>query len=169
MYTLIDCSEPLHGDAIAALLNDAILKSTAIYDDTPRDAAAMRAWFAAKVDGGFPVIGAIDEAGTLLGFASYGVFRTLPGYRFTVEHAIYLAEAARGRGLGRVLLDALVARAQSQGRHMMVGVIDVDNTASIALHQRAGFTHAGTLKEAGFKFGRWLDVAFYQKMLKNKT
>ncbi|MHB8766428.1 MAG: GNAT family N-acetyltransferase, partial [Deferrisomatales bacterium] len=101
----------------------------------------------------------------LLGFATYGVFRAWPAYKYSVEHSVYVHPSHRGRGLGRVLLAALVARARAQGVHVLVGGIDADNRASRALHEALGFSHAGTIRQAGFKFGRWLDLAFYQLVL----
>lgn len=162
---LIDCTEDAHAGAILAIFNEAIANSTALYDYRPRAPESMAPWFATKRSNGFPVIGAVDEDGTLLGFASYGTFRAWPAYKYTVEHSIYIHHAQRGRGLGRVLLQALVEAAQARDVHTMVGGIDAQNSASIALHQRLGFTHAGTIREAGFKFGRWLDLAFYQRTL----
>ncbi|WP_038205336.1 GNAT family N-acetyltransferase [Xenophilus azovorans] len=159
---LIDCTEAEHAPAILEILNEAIANSTALYDYAPRPPQAMAAWFAAKRAGGFPVVGAVDAAGRLAGFASWGTFRAFPAYKYTVEHSIYVHHAHRGRGLGRVLLLELIRRAQAAGVHVMVGCIDASNAASIGLHQRLGFVHAGTFPQVGFKFGRWLDAAFYQ-------
>lgn len=126
----------------------------------------MSAWFAAKRQNGFPVIGLENLQGELLGFASWGTFRAWPAYKYSVEHSIYLHRDHRGRGLGRALLQALVDRAAADGNvHVLVGAIDAANTASIRLHERLGFTHAGTVRQAAFKFGRWLDLALYQRIL----
>ena len=160
---LIDCTEAEHAPAILAILNEAIAHSTALYDDAPRPPQAMAAWFATKRAGGFPVVGAVDAAGELAGFASWGSFRAFPAYKYTVEHSVYVHHAHRSRGLGQVLLGELIRRAQAAGVHVMVGCIDAANTASIGLHQRLGFVHAGTFSQVGFKFGRWLDAAFYQR------
>lgn len=162
---LVDCTPERHASAILAILNEAIVHSTALYDYHPRPPGSMAGWFAAKAAGGFPVIGLEGEDGTLHGFASYGVFRAWPAYKYTVEHSIYVDAAHRGRGVGAQLLQALVERARSQEVHVLVGAIDANNHASIALHRRHGFTHAGTIAQAGFKFGRWLDLAFYQRTL----
>jgi phosphinothricin acetyltransferase len=162
---LIDCTHDAHAPAILDILNDAIVTSTALYDYQPRTLASMRGWFDAKAAGGFPVIGAVDEAGTLLGFASYGTWRAFPAYKYTVEHSVYVHKDARGRGLASLLMRALIDAARAQGKHLLVGAIDAANDASIALHQQLGFVHAGTVRQAGFKFGRWLDVAFYQLIL----
>ena len=161
----VDCTLERHGDAILAILNDAIANSTALYDYRPRAPESMGPWFEAKARGRFPVLGVEDAGGTLLGFASYGTFRAWPAYKYSVEHSIYVRRDARGRGIGRGLLQRLVDAAQAQDYHLMVGGIDVDNAASIALHTALGFTYSGTIRQAGFKFGRWLDLAFYQRIL----
>ena len=162
---VISCTHAAHAEAILAIFNEAIATSTALYDYQPRTADSMVAWFAAKAAGNYPVIGAIDADGTLLGFASYGPFRAFPAYKYSVEHSIYVHREHRGQGLGRALLERLVEAARAQDLHMLVGVIDMANSSSIALHEQLGFRHAGTLQQAGFKFGRWLDVGFYQRIL----
>jgi len=162
---LIPCTEALHASAILAIFNDAIVNSTALYDYKPRAPESMGPWFATKRSNGFPVIGAEDDAGQLLGFASYGSFRAWPAYKYSVEHSIYIHPDHRGAGLGRTLLEALIVAARERDVHTMIGGIDASNAASIALHTRLGFEHAGTIRQAGFKFGRWLDLAFYQRLL----
>jgi phosphinothricin acetyltransferase len=124
----------------------------------------MLAWFNAKSRGNYPVIG-IERAEELLGFATYGPFRSWPAYKYTIEHSIYVRADQRGKGLGQRLLHELIAYAREQNYHCLVGGIDVTNESSIRLHQKLGFTHAGTVRHAGFKFGRWLDLAFYQLIL----
>lgn len=162
---LVDCDEARHAAAILAILNDAIVSSTALYDYQPRPASSMAAWFAAKRAGGFPVLGMESGSGELLGFASYGHFRAHAAYKYTVEHSVYVHREHRRRGIGDGLLAALIARARAQQLHVLVGGLDAANVASIALHERHGFHHAGTIREAGFKFGRWLDLAFYMLRL----
>lgn len=166
---LVDCSFEHHAAAILEIFNDAILNSTALYDYRARSMDNMRAWFEVKTAGAFPVIGVEDSDGTLLGFASYGTFRAWPAYKYTVEHSIYVHPTYRGLGLGKLLLPAIIKRARSHDVHVMVGGIDAENQASIALHERFGFTLAGTIRQAGFKFGRWLDLAFYQLTLDTPT
>ncbi len=162
---LVDCTEEEHGDAILDIMNDAIENSTALYDYVRRPRASMTGWFAAKRDRDFPVLGAVDDAGTLLGFASYGTFRAFPAYKYSVEHSVYVQKGHRGRGIGRALMHELIARAERQEYHVLIGGIDRDNHASIALHEKLGFKHAGTIHHAGFKFGRWLDLGFYELVL----
>ena len=163
MKTIL-CTEQ-HLESIREILNEAIVHSTAIYDYHPRPPEAMRSWFEVKKKGNFPVIGAEDEAGTLLGFASYGVFRSWPAYKYSVEHSVYVDAAFRGRGVGRLLMMALIEAARGQNYHTMIGGIDASNQASIGLHRSLGFTQCASIKEAGFKFGRWLDLEFYQLLL----
>ena len=124
----------------------------------------MVPWFAAKRAGRYPVIGVVSGE-QLTGFASYGSFRAWPAYKYSVEHSVYVHSDHRGKGIGKALMTRLIDVAAEQQYHVMVGGIDVENEASIALHQRLGFTHAGTIRQAGFKFGRWLDLAFYQRIL----
>ncbi|MFA0923510.1 GNAT family N-acetyltransferase [Xanthomonas fragariae] len=162
---LIDCSQARHASAILDIFNDAIANSTALYDYRPRSPESMVGWFATKRAAGFPVIGVENADGTLMGFASYGTFRAWPAFKYSVEHSIYIHRDHRGKGLGRTLLQGLIAAAEKHGVHVLVGGIDTSNQASIALHEQLGFTHAGTVREVGFKFGRWLDLAFYQRIL----
>lgn len=162
---LIQCTEERHAGEILEIFNEAIVNSTALYDYKPRAPESMAPWFATKRSHGFPVLGIEDESGRLMGFASYGTFRAWPAYKYSVEHSIYIHRDHRGAGLGRRLLQALIEAAGERDVHTMIGGIDATNAASIALHQRLGFTHAGTIREAGFKFGRWLDLAFYQRVL----
>jgi phosphinothricin acetyltransferase len=161
----VTCTHAAHAPAILGILNDAIATSTALYDYRPRPPESMGPWFQAKEAGGFPVIGAEDDGGRLLGFATYGAFRAWPAYKYSVEHSVYVHREHRGQGVGRALLERLIAAARAQDLHVMVGGIDVENRASIALHESLGFVHAGTVRHAGFKFGRWLDLAFYQLIL----
>ena len=162
---LIHCTEERHADAILDIFNHAILHSTALYDYKPREASSMAGWFEVKRRNGFPVLGVEDRQGRLLGFASYGTFRAWPAYKYSVEHSIYIHHECRGMGLGKLLLGSLIEEATARDVHTMVGGIDLSNQASIALHERLGFQPAGVIKEVAYKFGRWLDLAFYQKVL----
>lgn len=158
---IIDCGES-HIAAILAILNESILNSTAVYDYQPRSMETISTWFAAKRQGGFPVLGAVSDHGELIGFATYGAFRPWPAYKYTVEHSLYVDAERRRKGIGKQLLGALIERAMKQNYHAIIGGIDSANTASIALHVKLGFMHVATLPEVGFKFGRWLDLYFYQ-------
>lgn len=162
---LVECSEAEHSGPILEILNDAIVSSTALYDYQPRTPSHMSGWFEAKRAGNFPIWGAVDDAGGLLGFATYGTFRAFPAFKYSVEHSVYVARAARNGGVGGALMRRLIESAIQQQKHVLIGGIDADNQGSITFHERLGFVHAGTVKQAGFKFGRWLDLAFYQLIL----
>lgn len=164
-HTLVSCTHARHAQAILDIFNDAIQTSTALYDYQPRPWASMATWFDAKSRDNFPVIGIEDAAGTLLAFGSLGTFRAWPAYKYTAEHSVYVHRDHRGRGLGRQVLSALIDAAQQRDLHAMIAGIDASNLASIALHERLGFRHVGTLPQVGYKFGRWLDLAFYQRLL----
>lgn len=162
---LVRCTLAEHGGGILRILNDAIVSSTALYDYVPRPPESMTAWFDEKRAGDFPVWGAVTDDGQLLGFASYGVFRVRPAYKYTVEHSVYVDGAARGQGVGKALMRRLIESAVEQDKHVLVGGIDAENLASVKFHESLGFEPSGIIKQAGFKFGRWLDLAFYQLVL----
>ncbi len=150
--------------AIVAIYNDAVLHTTAIWNETPVDLDNRRVWFAERTRRGFPVLVA-EWDGCVAGYASYGDFRAFDGYRHTVEHSVYVDAARRGAGLGRLLLAATVTAAERAGVHVMVGGIEAENTASIRLHESLGFVRAGVLHQVGRKFGRWLDLLFMERVL----
>jgi len=152
-------------EAIRAIFNDAIANTTALYENEPRTPEFMAEWFAGKHSRSLPVIGALADDGTLMGFGTYGPFRPLVGFRHTVEHSLYIASPYRGQGLGRQLLQRLIELATAGGYHTMLGMIDGENDVSIKLHEALGFQHCGRLRETGCKFGRWLDVVIMQRML----
>ena len=162
---LIQCTEPEHAASILAIFNEAILNSTALYDYRPRTMETMAAWFASKSKGNFPIIGIANDSDELMGFASYGTFRGFPAYKYTVEHSVYVDPRFRGRGVGKRLLQEIIAIAKRQDYHVLVGAIDAANSVSIRLHERLGFTPCGVVRQAGFKFNRWLDLALYQLIL----
>lgn len=153
---------------ILEILNEAILNSTALYDYKARSIESMAQWFKDKELAGYPVIGAFENE-KLLGFASYGAFRNWPAYKYTVEHSVYIYREHRGKGLSVLLMQALIDEARKQQYHVMVGAIDASNQISIALHQKLGFDYSGTIRQAGFKFGRWLDLALYQLILETPS
>ena len=165
MMRVIQCEENRHAEAILAIFNEAIVNSTALYDYKPRTREMMTAWFQTKVNGKYPVIGIENDSGELLGFGSYGTFRAWPAYKYSIEHSVYVDVRFRGRGIGGRLLQEVIAKAREQDYHILVGASDAANSASLRLHERLGFTHCGTIRQAGFKFGRWLDLLFYQLIL----
>jgi phosphinothricin acetyltransferase len=150
--------------ALTAIYNEVIASSTAVYSDNPVDLADRRAWWAARVGQGYPVLVA-DAGEGVLGFSTFGDFRAWPGYRFSVEHSVHVAAGHRGGGVGRALVEALFPIAASLGKHVMLAGVDGENAASIRFHERLGFEQAGRLRQVGFKFDRYLDLVFLQRFL----
>ena len=151
--------------AILAIYNEAVEHTTAIWNETQVDLANRQAWLAERTAAGFPVLVAHDDAGSVLGYASYGTWRSIEGFRQTVEHSVYVRSDQRGQGIGPLLMQALIARAQQAKLHVMVAAIESGNDASIRLHERLGFVTSGQMPQVGRKFGRWLDLTFMQLML----
>ncbi|MCP5521404.1 MAG: N-acetyltransferase [Verrucomicrobiales bacterium] len=151
--------------AINAIYADAVLHTVSTWDYEPMDMARREAWFAAHEREGLPVFVAVTEAGTVLGWSALNQYNHRPGYRFTVENSVYVGEPHQGRGLGRRLLAALIEAARELGMHSIVAAIDGENEASVRLHRAFGFEPAGRVREAGFKFDRWLDVVYLQLLL----
>ncbi len=160
--------DPSDLPAITAIYAEAVQTGTASFELTPPDLEEMRRRHAALVTGGHPYLVAASPKGAVLGYAYAGPYRPRPAYRWTVEDSIYLAAAARGLGLGRALLGALIEAATAAGFRQMVAVIgDSGNQASIALHRAAGFHPVGTFAAVGWKHGRWLDSVLMQRPLGN--
>lgn len=164
-YQLRTCTEDQLPE-ILDIYNDAIINTTALYDYKTRTMETMDAWYADKLNGNYPIIGAFDNDNVLLGFATYGQFRVRPAYKYTIEHSVYVRHDKRGFGVGRTLLKALIVAAGEQDYHVLMGVIDSLNETSIHLHKKEGFVHCGNMKQVGYKFGKWLDADFYQLILK---
>lgn len=179
-------AQPVHAPGIAAIYNDAVAHTTAVWNEQLVDADNRAAWLADRQAAGFPVLvavgsaggaGSADGAGTsgaadgpagtgeVLGYATYGPWRAFDGYRHTVEHSVYVRGDQRGKGLGRTLMEALLERAGTQGIHVMVAGIEAGNTGSLVLHEKLGFEKVGHLPQVGAKFGKWLDLVFLQKTL----
>ena len=150
--------------AMLAIYNDAVLTTTAVYDYQPRSSEQQAAWFQAKHEQGLPVLVA-EDGGAVVGFASYGPFRPWPAYLHSVENSLYVTPERRSRGIGSLLLPALIKRAAERGLHTMIAGIDATNEASLRLHAKFGFERVAQFREVGWKFERWLDLAFLQLML----
>lgn len=156
-------------EKVMAIYNDAVEHTTAIWNDTKVDLANRLAWHADRRRAGYPVLVAVGDDGDVLGYASFGDWRAFDGYRHTVEHSVYVRADARGGGIGKALMEALIQRAKAIGKHMMVAGIEAGNTGSIRLHKKLGFEQVGLLTEVGTKFGAWLDLAFLQLRLDQRT
>jgi L-amino acid N-acyltransferase YncA len=150
--------------AITAIYNDVLLNSTAIYRDEPATVAERAGFWRSRKEQDYPTIVA-EDGDSIIGFASFGDFRSWPGYRFTVEHTVHVHADHRGRGIGSGLVQALFPLAAAAGKHVMTGGIDADNTASLRFHERLGFERVAHFKEVGFKFDRFLDLLFVQRII----
>jgi phosphinothricin acetyltransferase len=161
---LIDVAEAVRADMpeILAIYNEVIRNSTAVYSEVEFTAERGDAWFDAKAAQRWPFLVARDASG-IVGFGTLGDFRAWPCYQFSVEHSVHVRVDRRGVGIGRALVEELIARAAALGKHVMVAGIDADNAVSIGLHERLGFSVVGRLHEVGFKFGRWLDLVFMER------
>jgi L-amino acid N-acyltransferase YncA len=149
---------------VTAIYNSIVLTSTAIYNDVPATLENRLAWWQGLVDQAYPFLVAV-EGETIVGYATFGDFRPWPGYRFTVEGTVHLREGVRGRGIGTLLLNELIARARTLGKHMMIAGVDAENVASLRFLEGFGFRRAGLLREVGYKFDRYLDLCFLQYAL----
>ena len=150
---------------ILEIYNDAIINTTAVYDYTPHTLEDRRLWYKQKIEGGYPIL-VFEENNKVIGFATFGQFRAWQAYKYTIEHSVYVHKAYRKKGIGTMLLEEIIEIANKQNYATLIAGIDAVNEKSIKVHERLGFTHSGTIKKAGFKFGKWLDLAFYQLDLK---
>jgi L-amino acid N-acyltransferase YncA len=164
-YDIKSCDEAQLPE-ILEMFNDAIINTTSVYDYLPRTVEFMTEWYNSKLKGPYPIIGLFDKHNTLLGFGTYGPFRSRPAYKYSVEHSIYVRHDKRGKGYGKILLQEIINSAMKDNYHVLIGGIDADNKISIKFHENMGFEYAGTIKHAGYKFGKWLDLTFYQLILK---
>jgi phosphinothricin acetyltransferase len=150
--------------AILEIINYNILNSTSLYDYEPRTLENQIAIFDEKLSKGFPILVATENK-TVVGFGYYSEFRFREAYKFTVEHSVYAHPNHIGKGIGKLILENLIRLAKAQKFHTMIGVIDAENQSSIDFHKKFGFEIAGTIKDSGYKFDRWLHSVFMQKML----
>lgn len=150
-------------EGIRAIYNREVLEGTATFDLRPRTSPEQLQWLTDR-PGAHAVVVAV-EGGAVLGFGSLSSYRDRPAYRTTVEDSVYVAAAEQGRGVGRAVLDHLLATATDHGFHAVIARITDRNEASVALHERCGFTVVGVEQEVGRKFSRWLDVVVMQRLL----
>lgn len=163
MTATIRRAEPGDNDAIAAIWNREVLETDATTDTEPRDAAAQAAWLAAHGPD-YPVVVALEGA-EVVGFGALAPYRPKPAFARTVEDSVYVRDGWRGKGLGRLILGALVALARERGHHSMIARVTAANAPSLAVHERAGFVRVGRERAVAFKRGAWLDIVTLQRRL----
>jgi phosphinothricin acetyltransferase len=165
MSPTIRAASPADIPAIARIYAHAVRHGTASFEIEPPDEAEIARRYRALLDGGYPYFAA-EIDGAVVGYAYAGPYRPRPAYRWTVEDSIYIDPQAHRRGIGRMLLDRLMAESTARGFRQMIAVIgDSAQIASIELHRAAGFRHVGNIENVGFKFGRWLDSVIMQRAL----
>jgi Sortase and related acyltransferases len=146
--------------AILEIYNDAIKNTTAIYAYKPHSLEDRTIWYEQKLRDGFPLL-VFEEGRRIAGYATYGPFRTYPAYKYTVEHSVYVHKDHRGKQIGTALMRELMKLADPRYVTMVAG-IDASNAGSILMHKKLGFRECGTIRKAGYKFGKWLDLVFYE-------
>lgn len=146
---------------ILEIYNDAILNTTAIYAYKPHTIDDRIQWYEKKKEDGHPLL-VFEQNNKVVAFATYGPFRAYPAFKYTIEHSVYVHKNYRNLGVGKILLKELIDLANGDEYATMVACIDSLNEKSIKIHERFGFKYSGTITKAGFKFGKWLDLVFYQ-------
>jgi L-amino acid N-acyltransferase YncA len=153
-----------HAQATRAIYNEAVEKTTATFEMTPRSLSEQLEWVT-EHSGAYPAVVALGEEGLVFGFGSLSPYRPRPAYSTTVEDSVYVHSGYQRRGVGRVLLEELIELAGAYGFHAIIARIAGGNEASVALHGACGFEVIGIEKEVGRKFGRWLDVVSMERLI----
>jgi L-amino acid N-acyltransferase len=152
---------------IQKLYNHNVLTSNAVYDETEKSEEAMISWLELKQQQNMPVIIA-ESNGQFFGYGTFGQFRPWEGFRYCVEHSLYIVEEYKGQGFGKLLLKQLISVARQMKMRSMVAGIDSENKGSLHLHRLLGFEEIGTFRNAGFKNGKWLDLTMLQLQLEKE-
>ncbi len=148
-------------ESILCILNDEIKFGTSVYDYKEKSLSDIQTWYQEKRKHKFPVLVA-QINNEVIGYSTYGYFRPREGYQFSIEHSVYLSKNSQGKGVGKLLMDNLIAIAIDQGFHRMLAVVDANNIGSCRFHEKLGFKEVGKMTEVGYKFDKWLDVIIMQ-------
>jgi L-amino acid N-acyltransferase YncA len=155
--------------AILEIYADAVLHSTASAEYVPPSLASRYKWFDEHARDGFPIFVATHDLGKVVGWSSLSRHKERYGYRFSVESSIYIHPQWRGRGVGKLLMPPLIDAARAMGMHAIVAGITLDNQASLKLHEKFGFERVAQFREVLYKFDKWLDVVYVEKLLGSNT
>lgn len=156
----------LDAPAIAAIWNPFIENTAITFNPVVKRPEEVAEMIVTRTTAGHGFLVACDdETGEITGFATYAQFRAGIGYSKTMEHTIVLAPTIKGRGQGRALMTAIEAHAREEGAHQMIAGVSAENEAGIAFHARMGYAEAARIREAGWKFGRHMDLVLMQKFL----
>ncbi len=164
MSMMIRLMEEKDLPGVLDIYNDIILTSKAVYRYETQSLEEKRRWFKEQQTIGNPLL-VFDVNSTVAGFATYSQFRSYTGYKHTMEHSVYVHKDHYQKGIAIQLMQELIRIAKEQGVKTLVAGIDGKNIGSIKVHEKLGFEYAGTIKNAGYKFGQWLDLVFYQLQL----
>lgn len=148
-------------EKVLDIFNDAIINTTAAYHVEPQTLEEKRQWFLAKQKVNDPMF-VYEENGEVIGFVTYSQFRSYEGYKYSMEHSVYVDKNHHGKGIGKILLQKIIDEAKIRGVKTLIAVIDSENIGSIKMHEKFGFYFAGRLKNVGYKFDKWLDIVYYQ-------
>jgi len=152
-------------EALADIYGDAVLHGFGTFEEDPPSAADMDGRRRAVQEKGLPYLVA-EVDGRVLGFAYAGPFRPRAAYRYTLEDSVYVLPEAKGKGVGRAVLSAVIEACEALGIRQLMAVIgDTENAGSVGLHRSLGFEQTGVGKSVGFKHGRWVDIVHMQKAL----
>jgi phosphinothricin acetyltransferase len=150
---------------IQAIYADEVLHGLATFEEIPPTVADLLSRREKFLSQGLPYLAA-EHNGAVVGYSYASIYRPRPAYRNTIEDSVYVAEGMRGKGVGLALLTTLISRCEKGPWRQMIAVIGhTGNIGSIALHQRLGFRHVGTLEAVGFKLGQWVDTVLMQRAL----
>jgi L-amino acid N-acyltransferase YncA len=155
---------PADAGAVAEIYNHYVAHTVVTFAEQPVDAAEMAALISEASSHALPFLVAKAQ-GEVVGFSYASKWKGRCAYRFSAETTVYLAHAHIGRGVGSRLYSEVIARLRTAGLHAAIGGIALPNDASIGLHRKLGFAEAGTFREVGYKFGRWIDVAYWELLL----
>jgi len=164
MTAVIRAATVLDAASIAGIYNYYVRETVVTFDEEEVSADAMAAQIGKGIEGSLPWLVA-EEEGSVIGYSYAGAWHGRCAYRFSVESTVYLDHRCTGRGTGTRLYRGLLDILRQRSMHVVVGGIALPNEASIALHERLGFSKVAHFTEVGFKFGRWIDVGYWQRML----
>lgn len=150
---------------ILEIYNGAVSTTTAVYDYKVHTLDDRTKWYEKKKQDGYPLL-VFEKSDKVVAFATFGPFRAWPAYKYTIEHSVYVHESYRKEGIATKLMQEIINIANEREYATLVAGIDATNRNSIKMHEKMGFTFSGVIKKAGFKFDKWLDLAFYQLDLK---
>lgn len=155
----------LDAQGIAAIWNPFIENTAVTFNPVVKRPEEVAEMIVARTTAGHGFLVACDEECVITGFATYAQFRAGLGYSKSMEHTIILAPTEKGRGMGRALMTAIEAHAREEGAHQMIAGISAENVAGIRFHEAMGYVEAARIREAGWKFGRFMDLVLMQKIL----